>query len=95
MPNQVPEEIQHQRYDRLCQVQNEITYEKNQKYVGKSVRVLVDGKSKSNENVYTSRTDGGKIVHFESDADYTGTFIQVKITRADTFALFGEIDNKN
>ena len=95
MPNQVPEEIQHQRYDRLCQVQNEITYKKNQKYVGKSVRVLVDGKSKSNENVYTSRTDGGKIVHFESDADYTGTFIQVKITRADTFALFGEIDNKN
>lgn len=91
MQDQVPEEIQHQRYDRLCQLQNEIAYEKNQKYVNKVVRVLVDGKSKNNKSVYTSRTDGGKIVHFESEADYTGQFIQLKITRTDTFALYGEI----
>ena len=91
MPDQVPEDIQHQRYDRLCELQNEITYEKNQRYLDKVVRVLVDGKSKNNQNVYTSRTDGGKIVHFECDNDYTGQFIQLKITRADTFALYGEI----
>lgn len=95
MENQVDEEIQHQRYDRLCQVQNEIAYEKNQKYVGKAVRVLVDGKSKNNQNVYTSRTDGGKIVHFECDKDYTGSFINVKIIRTDTFALYGEIIENN
>lgn len=87
---QVPEEIKHQRYDYLCQVQNEIANEINQTYVGKIIRVLVDGKSKNNENVYTSRTEGNKIVHFECDTDYTGKFINVKITRADTFALYGE-----
>ena len=91
MENQVDEAIQHERYDRLCNLQNEIALKKNQQYVGKSVRVLVDGKSKNNENVYTSRTDGGKIVHFECDKDYTGNFIMVKITRTDTFALYGEI----
>lgn len=87
---QVPEEIKHKRYDCLCQVQNEIANEINQTYVGKIIRVLVDGKSKNNENVYTSRTEGNKIVHFECDTDYTGKFINVKITRADTFALYGE-----
>lgn len=91
MENQVPENIKHERYDRLCQVQNEISNEINQGYVGKTIRVLVDGKSKNNENVYTSRTEGNKIVHFDSERDYTGKFIQVKITRADTFALYGEI----
>ena len=53
--------------------------------------MLVDGKSKNNESVYTSRTEGGKIVHFESENDYTGKFIKLKITKADTFALYGEI----
>ena len=92
---QVPEEIKHKRYDRLCQIQNEITNEINQTYVGKCLRVLVDGRSKNNENVYTSRTEGNKIVHFECGEDYTGNFINVKITRADTFALYGErIENK-
>ena len=87
---QVPEEIKHVRYDKLCKIQNEIANEINQTYVGKVIRVLVDGKSKNNEKVYTSRTEGNKIVHFESEEDYTGTFINVKITRADTFALYGE-----
>ncbi len=87
---QVPEEIKHERYDRLCRIQNEISNEINQTYVGRIIRVLVDGKSKNNENVYSSRTEGNKIVHFECENDYTGEFINVKITRADTFALYGE-----
>lgn len=87
---QVPEEIKHERYDRLCQLQNEIANEINQTYVGKAIRVLVDGRSKNNEGVYTSRTEGNKIVHFECEEDFTGEFINVKITRADTFALYGE-----
>ena len=69
---------------------HEIANEINQTYVGKEIRVLVDGKSKNNERVYTSRTEGNKIVHFECDKDFTGSFINVKITRADTFALYGE-----
>lgn len=92
---QVPDEIKHERYDRLCNIQNEIANEINQQCVGKVLRVLVDGKSKNNAGVYTSRTEGNKIVHFECDRDYTGTFVNVKITRADTFALFGEIIENN
>lgn len=88
---QIPEEVKHKRYDIFCQVQNDISKEINEGYLGKTIRVLVDGKSKSNEKTYTSRTQGNKIVHFESDIDLTGNFINVKITKADTFNLFGEI----
>ena len=91
MENQIPSEIQHQRYERFCQVQNDISKEINEALIGKVVRVLVDGKSKNDDNMYTSRTQGNKIVHFESKKDLTGTFTNVKITRADTFNLFGEI----
>ncbi len=91
MENQVPSEEQHRRYDILCNIQNDISKQINESYIGTCQKVLVDGKSKNNEGVYTSRTQGNKIVHFECENDYTGTFKTVKITRADTFALYGEI----
>ncbi len=91
MQNQIPEDEKHRRYDILCNLQNDISKEINESYIGTIQKVLVDGKSKNNEGVYTSRTQGNKIVHFECENDYTGTFKTVKITRADTFALYGEI----
>ncbi len=91
MEDQVPEDIKKARFERLNDLQNEISRAKNEAMIGKTVRVLVDGKSKNNDKIYTSRTEGNKIVHFEADEDYTGKFINLKITRADTFALYGEI----
>ena len=91
MQDQIPEEIKKARFEKLTEVQNEISKKKNDQMIGTTVRVLVDGPSKNNEKIYTSRTEGNKIVHFESETDYTGKFINLKITRADTFALFGEI----
>lgn len=91
MEDQIPEEIKKSRFERLNEVQNAISRAKNEAMIGKTLRVLVDGKSKNNDKIYTSRTEGNKIVHFESEVDYTGQFINIKITHADTFALYGEI----
>ena len=91
MTDQISDEIKKARFERLNELQNEISKKKNEAMLGKRVRVLVDGKSKNNEKIYTSRTEGNKIVHFESETDLTGKFINLKITRADTFALYGEI----
>jgi tRNA-2-methylthio-N6-dimethylallyladenosine synthase len=91
MENQIPEQIKKERFERLTELQNEISKRKNEAMIGKTVRVLVDGKSKNNDKIYTSRTEGNKIVHFEADKDYTGQFINLKIIRTDTFALYGEI----
>ena len=92
MENQIPEEIKHRRYDEFCEVQNNISKEINEKMVGTVVKALVDGKSKNNTLAYTARTQGNKIVHFESDTDHTGHFVNIKITKADTFNLFGELN---
>lgn len=91
MDDQIPEDVKKERFERLNEVQNEISKAKNEAMIGKTVKVLVEGKSKNNDKIYSSRTEGNKIVHFSSDKDLTGQFINIKIIRADTFALYGEI----
>ena len=59
------------------------------KFLGKNVRVLCDGISKTDNTVYSGRTDGNKIVFFEGVPSDTGNFINVKIERTEAFALYG------
>ena len=91
MENQIPSEVKSQRFDRLLAVQNEISLESNKKLEGKTLRVLCDGKSKNNDDVYSGRTDGGKIVFFDASSENTGHFVNVEIECGDTFALYGKI----
>jgi tRNA-2-methylthio-N6-dimethylallyladenosine synthase len=78
------------RFDRLLALQNEIALEKNQTMVGSTVRVLCDGVSKNNADVYSGRTDGNKIVFFPGREEDTGRFVDVRVDRAEAFALYGE-----
>lgn len=80
----------HKNFDRMLEVQNEISRRKNEEYVGKICRVLVDGTSKTDENMLTSRTDTNKIVNFPGAKELTGKYIDVKITKAQTWSLYGE-----
>ncbi len=89
--NQVPEDVKHERFNRLVDRMNRITAEINAGYVGKVQDVLVEGKSKKNGNAQTGRTDSGKIVNFNAGRDLTGEIVQVRITGANTFSLTGEI----
>ena len=84
------EEI-HKNFDRLLEVQNEISKRKNEAYVGKIYTVLVDGVSKNNEKTLSGRTDTGKIVNFQGDRTLTGKYVDVKITKAHTWSLNGEL----
>ena len=56
MPNHVPDEIKSERFNRLKLLADRITEEENIKYVGTVQKVLVEGVSKTNENVLTGRT---------------------------------------
>ena len=90
MECQVPDSVKSERFNRLLAVQNEIAFELNQQEVGKTLRVLCDGISKNNEKVYSGRTEGNKIIFFDGDESDTGKYINVKIDRAEAFALYGE-----
>ena len=93
MDTQISDEVKKVRMAELLDVQCEISREKNEELVGKTLRVVVDGREEKNgEILYYGRTAGNKLVHFSSDEDYIGEFINVKIKRAGAFDLFAEIE---
>ena len=75
-------------------LQDSISLASNQVLVGKTLRVLCDGPSKNNKDVFSGRTDGGKIVFFDGEESDVGQFVDVNIEKGDTFALSGKIIRK-
>jgi tRNA-2-methylthio-N6-dimethylallyladenosine synthase len=53
--------------------------------------VLVEGPSRTDPEVYTGRTDTSKVVDFPGSPSMTGKILPVRITRARTFSLYGEV----
>lgn len=94
LPDQIPSSVQKERFDRLLAVQNEISLAANRPMEGKVLRVLCDGVSKNNEDVYSGRTEGGKIVFFDGQPEDKGKFLKIEIERGDTFALYGKITER-
>lgn len=87
--NVLSEEEKKKNFDRLLELQNEISFEKNQGLLNKTLPVLVEGASKTDKSVLTGRTEGGKIVNFKADDSVIGEIVDVKITNAGTFSLNG------
>lgn len=81
----------HNNFDKLLEVQNEISLRKNQAFVGKVVEVLVDGESKNNSQTLSGRMENTKIVNFKGSPELCGKYVKVKITEAHTWSLNGEL----
>lgn len=91
MEDQVPEDVKQSRLLRLMELQNENAKEISLSYLGKTVKVLVEGVSHKNKTRMTGRTSENKVVIFEGDSSLKGTFVNVKITKAKTWTLYGEL----
>ena len=85
------DEVIHENFDRLLEVQNDISRQINDSYIGRTEEVLVEGQSKTDANMISGRTEGGKIVHMQGGSERIGTLVKVKITAAKTWFLTGEI----
>ena len=90
MEDPTPKEEKNRRFDKLCAVQNEISIQIHENYVGKTMRCLVDGKDK---DLLTARTEGGRLVRFEGCDSLIGTYQMLKITGSTTWSLTGEMQN--
>ena len=88
----IPKEQKQKNFQRLLDVQNEISARKHKAYIGKTVRVLVDGESGEEAYPLSARTKGGRLVHLAGSRDLVGTFVEAKITAASTWALFGTVE---
>ncbi|EOU1651206.1 tRNA (N6-isopentenyl adenosine(37)-C2)-methylthiotransferase MiaB [Clostridium perfringens] len=91
MENQIPDDIKHDRFNRLVEAINKKVVIKNKEYEGKVVEVLVEGPSKNDETKLTGRTRNGKLVNFAGDEKLVGKLVNLKIVRAQPFSLIGEI----
>ncbi|HEX3048226.1 MAG TPA: TRAM domain-containing protein, partial [Bacillota bacterium] len=88
----VPEAEKKRWLTDLINLQNRISLEKNQAWVGQVTELLIDGPSERNPEVWSGRNSQNKLVHFAPIAGVKeGDFIHVKITKAQTFTLEGEI----
>ena len=89
--NQILQEIKKERLARLNNQLNKSSNEKNMVYKDQLVEVLVEGPSKTREDIYTGRTDSNKIVNFEGSTDLAGRLVTIRITKTQTWTLEGEI----
>ena len=88
---QVPDEVKHERLDRLMALQNEICLERNKRLVGKTLAVMVEGPSKSNPAMLSGRTDGNDLVLWPKIRDHApGDLVNVKMERAQTWLIRGK-----
>lgn len=78
------------RLQRLNKVWNEYALEKNKAYENKVVQVLVDGRSKKDENTFSGYTPENKLVNFTGENIQTGDLVDVLITKGKTFSLDGK-----
>ena len=91
MPDPMSKEEKSANFQRLVDLQNEISLKKHQAYEGKTIRCLVDGRSDDPRNNLTARTPGGRLVHFTGDEKLIGTYQNLTITGCSTWALFGDL----
>lgn len=89
--NQIPEAVKHERFNRLVDLVNRCSADRNAAYVGRVEQVLVEGLSKKNDTMLTGRTEGFKLVDFAGDKSLIGQMVDVEITQGRTFSLTGRI----
>jgi len=90
MPDQLPQAVREERHARFLQLVNELGVLKYQKYVGRTVEILVEGPSKRNLARMMGRTRSNKIVVFDGSERHRGQVMSVRVTRAGSFTLYGD-----
>ena len=89
MENQIDEDVKHERFDRLKNLYDSKVSFNNQKYIGKTEKILVEGTSKNNDNMLTGRSDTNKVVVFEGSIDLIGKIVDVEIIEEHKWYLKG------
>lgn len=91
MPGQVEEREKRRRLSALMEIQNPISLALNQRFIGCTLPVLVEGESKNNADYFSGRLEQNKIVVFPKGNAQPGDFVHVQLLEAQTWNLKGEI----
>jgi len=91
LADDTPQEVKLKRLARLQKVNEAQAFSISEKMVGTPQRVLVEGRSRRDENELAGRTDNNRVVNFAGQARLIGRFVDVRITAALPHSLRGEI----
>lgn len=91
LPDNISEEEKVRRLNEIIALQNELSLDSNQREIGKTREVLVEGFSKRSKDEMFGRTSQYKTVIFPREGRHIGEFIQVRITSASAATLKGEV----
>ena len=91
MDDPTSKEEKNRRFDKLCAVQNAISENIHQEYIGKTMRCLIDGTDKE---LLTARTEGGRLVRLSGAPELVGNFVNITITGATTWSLTGTLEKE-
>src|SRR5262245_40746782 len=86
-----PEEVKTERFVRLRELQDRIQKRRYERYLGRTVEVLVEGKSSRSPSDYTGHTRCNKVVNFPIAAESLGKLVSVNITGVKSHSLYGEM----
>lgn len=89
MEDNIDLQTKKERLYKLNDLVDKYSRESNQRQVGKTLKVLVDGPSVKNENILAGYSEENKLVHFEGGNDLIGKIVEVKIEEARNFNLMG------
>ncbi len=92
MEEQVEQDVKKKRLQSLMDLQNRISLELNSELLGQTIEVLVEGPSKTNQELLTGRTATNKVVVFPGAQELIGKLCKVKIIEAKTWNLVGKYD---
>ena len=90
MENQLPRELIEQRHAMVLAAIDEMGTRRYERFVGKTMEVLVEGPSRRNAARMEGRTRCNKIVVFEGGNRFRGELMKLKITRNGSFTLYGD-----
>ncbi len=91
MDDMIPHEVSTERMSRLLALQDRIGLERSERYLGRRVKLFVEGVSRSDEGMLTGRGDMARPVHFKGDESLIGTFVEAEITEVAPYSLTAKI----
>lgn len=91
LENQIPEEVNKERFAKLLHVVQGISRKRTDRRVGETVTVLMEELNDKENGLVTGRLSGNAIVHCKGDKTLIGQFKQVKLTESKGFYYMGEV----
>jgi len=91
----VPEGEKIRRLNKLIDLQQQISRERNQRELNQIRYSLIEGVSRRSRQYLRARTEGNKTVLFKTNGISAGTIVPIRVTAADAFTLHGELEEAN